>query len=110
MGHGRQNPTAWVLDLSGKYPLRQRLIALGQQIRRGKPQCSAASLASRDAAGKMNASALHLRLAQNAQGSQCPLFPPGEAKQGFRRVKNRADFARPRTNWMLDRLSMDKIN
>ena len=110
MGHGLQYPASGILHLGGKYPLRQGLIALGQQIRRGKPQCSSTSLASRDAGRKMNASALHLRLAQNAQGPQRPLFPPRKAKQGFCVVKNRTDLVRPCTSRMLDRLPMGEID
>ena len=37
MGHSQQNPTAGVLHLGGKYSLGQGLIAVGQQVRRGKP-------------------------------------------------------------------------
>ena len=54
MSHSRQNPTFRVLHRSGKYPLGQGRIAWGEQIRRGKPQCFAPSLAPGDAAGKAN--------------------------------------------------------
>ena len=110
MGHSLQYLTSGILHLSDKYSLRQGFIAVGQQIRRGKPQCSAASFASRDASGKMNASALHLRLAQNTQGPQRPFLPPCEAKQGLRAVKNRANLARPGANRMLNRLPMGEID
>lgn len=110
MGHGRQNPTSGVLYFGGKYPLRQKFIAVGQQICRGKPQCSTASLASCDATGKMNASIFHLRLAQNAQGPQCSLLPLRETNQGLCCVKNGTNLARTCASGMLDGLPMSKIN
>ena len=110
MRHGRQNPTVGVLHRRGKDPLGQRRIAWGLQIRRGKPQCSAPALARGDAAGKTPASAFpfHLRLAQNAHRPQRPLLPLGEANQGFRRVKNRADRTRP--SRVFDWLAMGEID